>query len=207
MEKITFEKANEVATNRMLTALGAYHIWKWISNSVNINNDGGKKEAYRILNILNKYNAVFQQLRISTYKSFVADLCIFFDKNGYEESFSIEKLLGLVNISRIEIDVLRKKIEKIKRKNGSSINLLQELRNADVGHQELDRKARHLQYKIIEDLFLAVQEILNLISNSHNRSISSWDHIGEEIEHEMKWIINNLERGEEQRIKEIYKNI
>ena len=202
-----FNSILEVATRRMLSTLGGYYIWKYLELSINLNNPIGKEGVDRNLKILNLYNAFFWQIRVSTYKSFVADLAIFFDKSGYENTFSLTKLLDSTRdkLSVPEIDKMRKEIEKIKKTHGVKISFIRELRDADVAHQEIDTKARHLLYENIESLFVAVQEILNLISHKHDRSINSWNHIGEDINHQMEWILENLERGEKARLEEIDK--
>lgn len=204
-----FESILEVATRRMLSVLGGYYIWKYLELAINLNNPIGEQKVNRNLKILNLYNAFFWQIRVSTYKSFVADLAIFFDKNGYENTFSLKKLLDSTRdkLSFSEIEKMRKEIERIKKEHGVKISFIRELRDADVAHQEIDTKARHLLYENIESLFSAVQEILNLISHKYDRSISSWNHIGEDINHQMEWIIENLERGEKARLEEIDKNL
>lgn len=199
-----FPKTLDSAISRVHSAMSAYYIWKWINNSINTNNEG-KEAAQRMVNIMSTYASVFQQIKISTYKSFVADLWILFDKDGYEDSFSLEKLIkaSTEKISEVEIIKIRRKIEQIKKENGATIAFLRELRNADVAHQEIDSKGRKLLYINIEKLFSAVHAILNLLSNSYNRSANWWDHIEPEIDHKMRWIMDNLERGERARIEEI----
>lgn len=200
-----FESILEVAERRMLSALGGYYVWKYLELAINLNNPIGKEGVERNLKILNLYNAFFWQIRVSTYKSFVADLAIFFDKNGYENTFSLRKLLDSTKskLPTSEVDQMEKEIEKIKKEHGVKISFVRELRDADVAHQEIDTKARHLLYENIESLFTAIQKILNLISHKYNRSISSWKHIEEDINHQMEWIFDNLERGEKSRLDEI----
>jgi hypothetical protein len=67
-DSLIFEKALKSGTDRMLSAMGSYNIWKWIETGVNINKDG-KESADRIVEILSRHSAVFQQIRISCYKS------------------------------------------------------------------------------------------------------------------------------------------
>ena len=202
--KTPFETAVSLASSRMLSAFGAYTMWKWINQAINVNNTGGREQAERNIAIFNRYTMVFGQLIKSTYKSFVADLSIFFDKN-YEDTFTIDKLLSLGEdrFSPEDIAELKKKIVEIKKVQGKNISFLNELRNADVAHQEMDSKNRHLEYAHIEGLFKAAQEILNLISNKYNSSIHWWDHVDREMEHQMQWMVDNLERGEAARLEEI----
>lgn len=199
-----FENTLDVVTNRMLSALSAYHIWKWLKQAININNEGGEVVVKRHLEIINRHNAVFLQIMVSTYKSFVADLSIFFDSNSYE-TFSLKKFIKAAKDgnSDIEFEGIEQKIINIKRERNITISFLNELRNADVAHQELESKARSIVFEEIEDLFLAVQEIINLISSEYNKSTSAWFHIEKEIDRQMEWIFNNLERGELIRLEEI----
>jgi hypothetical protein len=156
---------------------------------------------------MNRHGIFFAQLGKSTYKSFVADLSIFFDKNGHDGTFSMKKLLASTRdkLTTTEIETLRKEIERIKHKEGANIKFLYELRNADVAHQEIDSRARHLLYANVESLFNAVQTMLNLISNKYDKSVHWWGHVGEEVNHQMKWVFDDLERGETARLKEIKK--
>lgn len=201
----SFEKAYKAATDRMLSALTAFYMWKWINDSINTNSPGGAEEANRIVEILNTYNTVAHQILISSYRCFVADLSIFFDKNRYEDAFSIDKLIDLASISDVEKDDLRKKVDALKRLQGKNISFLQELRNADVSHQEMDSRKRHLLYKDIQELFDTVQKILKLISLAHDRSMHWWDHVEKEVNRQMTLMIDNLERGEKVRQEEIKK--
>lgn|GEM_PF-2470608 len=200
-----FEITLNAGITRMNSALHAFYIWKWINDAINVNSPGGVEVAQRNSNTLSVYASIFQQIKISCYKSFVADLCIFFDKNGYEDSFSIKKLLlsAKEKISEKDIDEIEKQIEEIKKKYGTDIRFIQELRNADVAHQEVASKARKLLYKNIQELFLATQEILNLISSKYSNSTWAWSHIEDQVSHEMNWMLENLERGEKRRIEEI----
>lgn len=205
---LSFDSTISIVTGRMLSALTAYYIWKWLNHSININNAGGEEKANRNVDILNKYNMFFNQVIRSTYKSFVADLWIFFDHNKYEESFSISKLIDSTKdkLSKEDINDLKSQINIIKKNHGKNIGFLGELRNADVAHQELDSKKRHLLYENIESLFAGAQEILNLITKRYNNSEHWWTHVEKEVKEEMPWILDNLERGEKLRIEEILIN-
>jgi hypothetical protein len=204
-QKSRFEKLLNLGSDRMLSALGAYHIWKWMELARNINSPGGETTVNRNLAIMNRHGIFFAQLGKSTYKSFVADLSIFFDKDGYDGTFSMKKLLASTcdKFTAAEVETLRKELEKIKYKQGANIKFLHELRNADVAHQEIDSRARHLLYANVESLFGAVQEMLNLISNRYDKSVHWWEHVEKEANRQMKWVFDNLERGEAARLKEI----
>ena len=151
---VTSKELFEVAKGRMFTAVNAYYVWKSLSNSFNVNNKG-RIEAERNVGIINEYRNFFQQTLSSVYKSFVADLSVFFDSdNKYEETFSVAKLIESLggSLSRSEIEDLRTKIKQIKSKHGVTISFLLELRNADVAHQEINIRQRNIKYKEIKFL-------------------------------------------------------
>jgi hypothetical protein len=204
---ISHDDIFKVASNRMFSALIAFYNWKWLSQAINVNNQG-KAIAERNVSIINKYSYFFHQVLISTYKSFVADLAIFFDSGKYDDKFSIEKLLGTLEkkISESELETLRIKIDEIKRKHGIKISFILELRNADVAHQEIKLQSRKINYSEIKELFSAVQEILNLISNHYDGSVTVWDHLEGDVASDMQYLFDNLERGENTRLKEIREN-
>jgi len=206
-DKSQFEKLLDLGSSRMLSALGAYYMWKWMELARNINSPGGREGVNRNLAIMNRHGIFFAQLGKSTYKSFVADLSIFFDKDGYDDTFSMKKLLASTRdkLTAAEVDTLQKEIEKIKHKEGVNIKFLHELRNADVAHQEINSRARPLLYANVESLFDAVQAMLNLTSNKYNKSVHWWEHVKEEVNRQMKWVFDDLERGEAKRLKEIKK--
>lgn len=194
----------KTAQDRMYSAVSAYYIWRHLGIAMNINNKG-RAVAEKNVAILNDYGYFFHQIIPNTYKSFVADLAIFFDANKFEFSFSIEKLLASLidKVSEAEIHTLKKEINKIKSKHGIKISLILELRNADVAHQEVLPRSRSINYSNIEELFSAVQEILNRLSRYHNNSFTVWDHLEDRIDHDIQYIFNNLERGEKIRLEEI----
>lgn len=201
----TSKELFEVAKRRMFTAVSAYYVWKSLSNSFNVNSKG-KAEAEKNVGIINKYQSFFQQTLSSVYKSFVADLSIFFDSdNKYEETFSVSKMIDSLSetLSEGEIEKLKAKIKEIKSRHGVTIALLLQLRNADVAHQEIEAQSRTVEYGKIEELFNAVSEILNLASHHIDNSVWIWDHLEYDVENDIRTMLANLERGEKARLQEI----
>jgi hypothetical protein len=196
----------DLATGRMLSALRGYYIWKWFNQATNIGMHG-KEIAQRNAGILNKHKFVFKQIIDSTFKSYVTDLAIFFDAERQVENLSQGKLLRTLKdkLTVDELQDLNKKIEDIKRSHGVKIRFLRDLRGEDVSHQTIYPQEKVINYVEIEELFKAVQEILNLISNHFNGSETLWGHIQEEVIHHLEWMFEDLERGEAQRVGEIEK--
>lgn len=197
------KKLFEITTHRMFTAVESFGVWKKMNMMMNINEES-KDKAERNVEIFRKYWDFFNTVLNSTYKSFVADLSIFFDSEKYEDTFSLKKLINIVKekITDIEYNELIKDIDAIKKKHGVKIAFILVLRNTEVSHQEIERKRRLIVYKEIDELFAGVQEILNLLSKYYDQSFTIWDHVERNVTGSLEWIIDNLERGEKVRLNE-----
>ncbi len=193
-----------LTTDRMFTALESYYLWKKFSQMINVN-EVGEVQAKENVAFFQKYWKFFHPVFQSSYKSFVTDLSIFFDASKYDETFSLKKLIEEIKtfVSEAEYEAIVNEISVIKKRHGVTIDLILELRNREVAHQEMDRKSREVIFKDIEDLFKGVQEILNLLSKYYNRGVTYWDHIEEDVLHSFDWVKGNLQRGEKVRLREI----
>lgn len=204
LKNIVIKQYFQITTDRMFTALESFHLWKKMNALMNVN-EVGPEVAQKNVDIFRKHWDFFHPVMAGAYKMFIIDLSIFFDAEKYEDTFSLHKLVESIkeNISETEYKDLLKKIKDIKQKHGPAINLLLTLRNSDVAHQKMEKKKRLIIYKEIEDLFVGVQEILNLLSKYFNGAFTVWDHVGKNVEHGTEWVMENLERGEKDRLKEI----
>lgn len=198
----------KIVRNRMYSALNSYFIWKTINQLMNINGEAGKIGAQENLDlVINKYKYFFQEIIISSYKTFVIDLSIFFDSDKYDETFSLNKLISIVEKKdkSLNIDEIKKEIENIKKPHGQLIGLILKLRNQDVAHQGINPNQHTLIYSEVEGLFHAVHDILNKLTTYYDNSVSSWKHVENDMKRDIDLIFNNLKRGELLRIKEINK--
>lgn len=190
------------ASDRMLSTLTSYYIWKWLSQAMNTLAVGEKK-ANENVDILNLYSPFFRQIQISMYKTFVVDIMVFFDAGKYG-SFSLNKLIDLINKGKTKlVDTELQRISKLKNAQGSNISFLKRLRDEDVAHQSFTPQIQKIIFKDVEELFSAVQQIFNILTKSHDGSLYLWDGIENEIERKMLWLVDNLRRGETARLKEI----
>ncbi len=193
-----------IASNRMFSALNSFYIWKKFNQSININEDGGEVMAQENLDeIFNKYKYFFQQTLISSYKTFILDLTVFFESEKFEETFSIGKLVKIIEDSGVDVTQLKVDIQKIKFPHGKIIGLIMKLRNQDVAHQAKNPEQHVLVYTEVEALFKAVQAILNAISIYYDNSVSAWSHVEDEIVRDVDRVFENLKRGEKVRLAEI----
>lgn len=197
------KKIFSIVRNRMFSALNSFYIWKILNQSINVNEESEEKAKENLEWIFNKYPNFFQQTIINAYKTFIVDLAIFFDSEQFEETLSLGKLLRLLDGKNIDINQLKLDINKIRKPHGKLIFLIMSLRNQDVAHQAMDPIQHILNYEEVENLFKAVQEILNNITRYYDNSLTVWDHIENNIKDEINWIFNNLKRGEKERLREI----
>lgn len=196
-------KTLSIVTNRMFSALNSFYIWKILNQSMNVNEESEEKAKENLEWIFNKYPNFFQQTIINAYKTFVVDLAIFFDSEGFEQTLSLGKLLKLLDGKNIDIEKLKLDINQIKKPHGKLISLIMDLRNQDVAHQAMDPVQHTLNYEEVENLFKAVHKILNNITKYYDDSITMWNHIEDNVKNDINWIFGNLKRGEKVRLEEI----
>lgn len=198
----------DMAEWRMYSALCAFYTWKWLEQAINIHN-AGEDTAKRNVGIINNHKYFLRQVFTSSYKSFISDLSIFFDAEKYEDNLTLNKLLKTLEnkVTPEKLDELRGYISEIKKQHGVSLALILELRNSDVAHQSIKVKKKYnrVNFSEIEELFNAVQEILNLISRHYDKSVSGWGHVESEVSRHLKLTFDNLERGEKVRKENISK--
>ena len=196
----------KIVRDRMYSALNSYFIWKIMNQLMNINGETGKNGAQENLDlVINKYKYFFQEIIISSYKTFILDLSVFFDSDKYDETFSLNKLINLIQKedNGLNIEEIKKEIEKIKKPHGKLIGLILKLRNQDAAHQGINPSQHKLVYSEVEDLFKAVHSILNKLTLYYDNSVTSWGHVEKDMKHDIDLIFNNLKRGELLRLKEI----
>lgn len=189
------------ASTRMHMAYVAYLTWKWLEQARN-ENKNGKDEALRHVEIMSKQTNFFHTALRGAFYIFIVDLCIFFDRQ--RPSLSLDKIIDSLDLSKDEIA----KIDSLRDSQKESILKLKNLRDKDVAHYDIDfeRPERNiLLFQEVEDVFLSVQKIFNILSNNFNNSVWSWEHLNSDVEHEMEFLFNNLEKGEKVRVEEIYK--
>ncbi len=200
------KKLFRITTNRMFTAIESFSVYRKMNVMMNVE-EKGKDNAVRNVEVFKKYWDFFHTVLNSTYKSFVIDLSIFFDPEKYENTFSLKKLTDVIKkkITSTKYDELIKGINDVKKKHNVKIAFILELRNAEVSHQEIERKNRLINFKEIDELFVGVQEILNLLSRYYEQSFTIWDQIEKNVTGSLDWVVDNLERGEKVRLDEIDK--
>lgn len=198
----------DIADRRMYSAVKTYHIWKLLNESINIPTVG-KEVAEKNVGIINWYGDFFHPLFDSTRTSFIVDLAIFFDPiyKQYEDTFALDKLIATLEqrMSPEEFILLKQEIEKIKRSHGVKISKILTFRNSIAVHQSTKPVDERMSYEEFEQLFAAVQEILNLISKYFNNSYTVWEGMDTEVKNDFERVLANLERGERVRLEEIEK--
>ncbi|KKQ77931.1 MAG: hypothetical protein A3A96_04115 [Candidatus Zambryskibacteria bacterium RIFCSPLOWO2_01_FULL_39_39] len=196
---IRLENMINLATSRMSSAYFSYFVWKYIESSRNTNEAGAEK-ANRFVSIMGKYGYTFHSILRGSFYVFVIDLSIFFDKQN--PSLNLKKIIDLLNPSEEDL----KEINKLIDSQRANIKYLKDVRDKTIAHLDLnvDRSTfNSIIFKDTEELFDAVQKILNIITRTFNSSPWMWDIAENEVKHSMSWFIENLERGESKRIQDI----
>ncbi|MEI6042507.1 MAG: hypothetical protein WCQ00_02995 [bacterium] len=185
------------------SAYVSYLVWKWLEQSRNIN--AGEERAYRNVEVMNHQSNFFHVALQGSFYSFILDLSVFFDKQ--KPALSLENLLLHTNTSEENIE----KIKAILAPHDKIIQQIKkDIRDKDVAHFDIgvDRtKPNMILYKETEDLFAAVQEVFNLISENFNGTLYFCAPDEESISFEMEYLLDNLEKGENKRKEDIYKNL
>lgn len=195
------EQMIKEASSRMHMAYIAYLTWKWLEQARN-ENKSGRDEALRHVEIMSKQPNFFHTAVRGSFYIFIVDLCIFFDRQ--KPALSLDKIIDSLDLSKEEVE----KIDTLRDSQKESILKLKNLRDKDVAHYDIDfeRPERNiLLFKEVEDVFLSVQKIFNILSNNFNNSVWSWKHLNSDVDHEMEFLFNTLEKGEKARIEEIHK--
>ena len=196
---IKLENMITLAISRMSSAYTSYLLWKWIESARNTN-EAGVERADHFVSVISKYGFVFNSILRGCFYVFVIDLCLFFDKQ--DPSLNLKKIIKLLEPSEEQL----KEINEIIDSQQTNIEYLKDIRDKTVAHLDLDVDRNGLNriiFKDTEELFDAVQKILNLVTKTFNRSSWLWDTVEDEARHKMSWLIENLERGEMKRLEDI----
>lgn len=216
-------------SDEMCRTVEIYWIWQTLAFARSIP-EVGKEEAEKNVIIINRNKYFFMPVEDSLLHAFIIGLSKFFDKNP--QSLSIAALIKKIHESKEEItaDVLLevypdhfnddenlkknysplndadiKNISDLKLKHKLIIENLKIIRDKRSAHTDIAIIRGEFIPKDVEALILAIQEMLNKLSSTFNRSKTIWDHLKTEAINDTKLLIENLERGEEQRMAEIKK--
>lgn len=207
-EPTAFEAGLETVAARMISALNAYQIWKWLKQAtIAHRSEGGKAKTEKRQSVLDRHASFFQQISLSSQKSFVADLSIFFDESlsTEERPTSIYALINLLpdTVPAEERASLQDGVKRIQDSQEETFAFLQTLQHTDAIHQVSAEQKDDVSFEDMDALFVAVQDSLALVAPKHADALAGWSRVESDVRRQMNWIFNNLERGEVQRRLEV----
>lgn len=204
----------------------SYYIWRTLTFSRSIP-EVGKDEAEKMAKTMSLYKDFFMPTEQSHLQIFILGLMKLFDKDP--QALSIHNLIKRIQINKHiitsgvladinphlkAIGAIPEKYSPINEKDVEHFYQLQEKYKNLIGNLKniRDKQFAHTDMKInngtfvpneIENLIEDVQGIFNKLSNGFDLSATTWDHLKDDSIRNTKFLLENLERGEKQRLKEI----
>jgi len=227
-EKFLYIKALfiRMSHEEMCVVVESYYIWRTLTFARSIP-EVGKEKAENNAKLVNLYKEFFIPTEQSHLQTFILGLMKFFDKDSralsinalikqIEENkdvFTSEilesihphlKEIGAITqnylpISQESIDYFEKLYEKHK----NLINNLKDIRDKQFAHTDMQAIEGTFVPNEIEELIEDLQEMFNKLSHSFDISSTIWNYLKEDSIRSTRLLLENLERGEIQRLVEI----
>lgn len=229
MSKEKFSEIRDLfnrTSHEVCIVVESYHIWRTLEFSLSIP-EVGKETAEKNAQLMNLYKDFFIPTIQSHLQTFVIGLMKFFDKNP--SALSIKGLMGEVqsNKSDLTIEDLKNAhphleeidavptfydpikeetvayIDAVFKKHESLVSNLKNIRDKELAHIDIKPHRGNFVPREIEVLINDIQEIFNKLSNDFDLSATTFDFVKQESINAVRYLFENLERGEVQRKEEI----
>lgn len=152
--------------HRMNCSYGCFFLRKYILKSLSIP-EVGQKEADRRKHIMDKYDGLFSGFLYAVETTFIIDLHKFFDKS--KKNLTIKTLVKkLSQADKIKVETLVNTVKK-------EAERIETLRHNNFAHEPITPEEEKIFMQEVEKVFLVVQQILNIISNSTGGPNMNWD--------------------------------
>jgi hypothetical protein len=216
----------KVLSDEMCKVVEAFYIWRTLFFSRSVI-EVGDEQAHRNVAIVNRYKDFFIQTEHSNLSYSIIGLMKFYDRDF--RALSINTLANLLGKHKNDItaDLLLKvrpgtifftegdrkeyvpinneRLDEIKvltRRNKKIIKALKKFRNKKLAHLDMIHEEISFIPNEVEQLIKDTQEMFNKLS-LFDRTTTQWTHLGRGAESDTKFLLENLERGEKERIREI----
>jgi len=226
------EKFNELKSlfkrlsDEMCLLVEAFYAWKALVFSRSVL-EIGEAQANKNAAIMQRHSDFFQVTEYSLLNTLILGASKFYDKHPKALSFDflIQKLReskdditadllekirpGTVFFSEEERNTFESfkeedalEIDALRQKNESVIKNLKIIRDKSVAHTDIIPIKGAIIPNEVEQLITDTQEIFNKLSR-FDRSTTMWDHLGDHVKNDVTFILENLERGENDRQREM----
>ena len=213
-------------SDNMGRVVESYYIWETLVFSKSIS-EVGKEKAEKNVAIMTPYKDFFFTTEYNHMDGFIIGISKFFDRDS--RALSIQQLIQKIKESEdiITADILAefypsccfsedfksgykpihdddlKYIEEIRKKHESVIDTLRTIRNKHSVHMDMEVIKVSFIPKEVAELVEAIQEMFNKLSGRFASSATNWNQLKDEAINQTKFLLENLEKGETQRMKEI----
>jgi len=227
--KEKFQEIHELfkrLSNAMGEVVESYHIWATLVFSRSIP-EVGKEKAEKNAAIMALYKNFFVTTELNHMHTFIIGISKFFDRNP--KALSVQQLIQKIKESEdiITAGIFKeacpdrffpedfkdgykpihdediKYIEELRKKHESVIGNLKTIRDKQSAHTDMEViKATFVPNEVVE-LIEAVQEMFNKLSGRFESATTTWRHLKDDAVRNTEFLLENLERGEVARMKEI----
>jgi hypothetical protein len=212
----------------MFGTVNAYYLWQALKFAISIP-EVGEEKANRNVKIMSEYKYFFSTAEYASLDTAIIGLMKFFDKNPralslaslhkkmyeckdiitadtllevYPDRFHDDDIRGKYSIYKQEdVDHL----DEFRNKNELVIKTLKDIRDTRLAHRDIKPSSSTFIPIEVEALIKEVQDAFNKLSATFESSTTLWDHLEERVNDDVQYVLDNLERGEVQRLDEIEK--
>jgi hypothetical protein len=215
-------------SNEICVVVESYYIWRALTFARSIP-EVGQERADKNAQLMGLYKDFFIPTEHSHLQVFIIGLMKFFDKNPSalsirglicqiqynKEDLTVEDLKNahphLVGIDAVPKDYLPIKnetilfVDEIFEKYKELIPKLKDIRDKEFAHTDIRAYSGTFVPNEIEILIKDIQDIFNRLSNDFDLSATVFNHLKEDSINNAHFLLETLEKGEEQRREEIRK--
>jgi len=212
-------------SQEMCTLVESYYIWRALAFARSIP-EVGQEQADKTAKLMNSYKDFFMATEYSHLQTFVIGLMKFFDKYPQALSFAglvreIEKNKKIFTLDLIKTIYPERKIdhdnyepidqetmshvEQLSVKYKSIIKSLKDVRDKQFAHTDIRPIKGTFVPNEVESFIEAVQETFNKLSIRFDSSSTIWNHLKDDSIASTRFLLENLEKGDNQYREEILK--
>lgn len=221
-------------SSEMCKVVESYHIWATLVFSRSIL-EVGKEKAEKNAKIMAQYKDFFVTTERNHMHAFIIGISKFFDSDP--RALSIQQLIQKIKESEdiITADIFKdiyperffpedfkdgykpihdedlKHINELRKKHELVIKNLKTIRDKQSAHTDIKVIRITFIPNEVAELIGVIQEMFNKLSGRFESATTIWNHLKDDAVSNTEFLLENLKRGEEQRMKEIkekwYRNI
>lgn len=223
---VELQKLFRRLSSELCLVVESYYIWRTLTFFRSIP-EVGQEQADKNAKLMNLCKEFFLPTEQSHLQTFVIGVTKFFDKKLPALSFvslidEIDKnkdiltpeifrmahpeldKMGAIKDTYLPIDqTVIDEFEAFRLVHQALISSLKDARDKQFAHTDIKTIAVNFIPNEVEVLIDAIQEMFNKLSSVFDQSVTRWDHFKDDAIRKTKFLLENFERGELQRLEEI----